>query len=85
MGEKKKGLKMLFKVQMVGMTVCSLREEILTCCPVSKLPDLSEVYVNLHLLRKTEPNLHIISIKKAQTHHKGTFVLLWSECNIHRR
>ena len=62
---------MLFRAKMVGMTVCSLREETLTCRPVSKLPNLSAVYANLHLLRKTEPNLHTIPIKKSTNIPQG--------------
>ena len=59
------------------MTGYSLCEDTHSYRPVSKLPNLSAVYANLHLLRKTEPNLHTIPIKKAQAHHKGTFVLFF--------
>ena len=56
---------------LVGMTGYSLCEDTHSCRLVSKLPDLSEVYANLHLLRKTEPNLHIISIKKSTNTPQG--------------
>ncbi len=53
------------------MTGYSLREDTHSCRLVSKLPDLSDVYANLHLLRKTESNLHIISIKKSTNIPQG--------------